>query len=128
MKSVSDIVLWIVALFYGHGALVHVLNIVGATGIYWRAAPWKWQVLDIVYLVLDVIVLATLPRALAVGIAAFYIAAVSQLVLYTVGRAWVLDVPEAFRPMTDQTAYLDSLVAFHFVTLGVVTLALRLRR
>ena len=45
-------VLWIVSAFYAYGALVHVLNIAGRSGFDWSRAPVKWQVLDVIYLVL----------------------------------------------------------------------------
>ena len=56
LLKLSKYILWIVALFYAYGALVHILNILGLTGFEWLKAPLKWQVLDVVYLVLDVVV------------------------------------------------------------------------
>jgi hypothetical protein len=120
-------VLVVVSVFYAYGAAVHVANMLGWTGFDWRHAPLKWQALDVVYLVLDVIVAAGLWRAARSAVVAFFVAAVSQIALYTVGRSWILDVPANFAPAPDQIGYLDGLVAFHFVTLFAVSGALWLR-
>ncbi len=110
------IVFWTIAAFYAYGALVHVLNMLSLTGFSWLEAPRKWQVLDVIYLALDLIVAIGLIRGARLSIAAFFCAALSQIALYTVFRAWVLDVPAAFRRSAEDIAYLDTLVTFHLVT------------
>ena len=127
-KLISKLILWIVAAFYLYGALVHVANIMGLTGFNWLDAPLKWQVLDVVYLVLDVIVVAGFVRQWQVGYVAFYVAAISQILLYTMLRDWIIDVPEAFARPPEEIAYLDTLVVFHLVTLVMVSVALWLRK
>ncbi len=109
--------LFAISAFYAYGALVHVLNILGFTGFDWLRAPFKWQVLDIVYLVLDLLVAAFLVTRSTVAVLSFYTAALSQIVLYTIGRNWVLDVPPEFVPTTDQIGYLDTLVMFHVLSI-----------
>ena len=118
-------VLWVVAAFYAYGAAVHVLNILGLTGFQWAEAPLKWQVLDIAYLAVDGVVVARLPAGARLGYWAFSGAATSQVVLYTVLRDWILDVPEAFARSPQDLAYLDALVVFHVVTLVLVMAAQR---
>ncbi len=118
-------ILWVVSGFYAYGAAVHVLNMASLTGFDWPTAPRRWQALDVVYLGLDVAVVAGLVRRRTYAVAAFYAAAVSQIVLYTALRGWVLDVPEAFAVSPAQRSYLDVLVGFHVVTLAGVTWALR---
>ena len=113
-----------VALFYAYGAAVHAMNIAGLAGFDWSTAPLKWQVLDVVYLILDLIVAVGFWRPGPVSATAFYIAAISQMALYTAGRTWILDVPDALRPPADQVAYLDQLVLFHIITLVTVTASL----
>ena len=117
-----NIILWLIAAFYAYGALVHVLNILDMTGFEWSRAPLKWQVLDIVYLVLDIIVVVGLPGRLWVGYGALIVAAGSQILLYTVFRDWIIDVPEQFARSPEEIAYLDWLVGFHIVTLVLVCL------
>ena len=117
-----------VAAFYAYGALVHVLNITGQSGFDWLRAPLKWQILDLAYLVLDIVVVLGILLEWRVGFIAFFVAALSQIFLYTVFRAWILDVPEEFKPSPEQVDYLDLLVGFHIVTVVVVGLVLRFRR
>ena len=128
MRLAARVVLWVVAAFYAYGALVHVMNMVGLSGFDWRVAPLKWQVLDMVYLVLDVVVVVGFVARWRVGYWAFFAAAASQIVLYTAFRAWIIEVPKAFARTPEQIAYLDLLVIFHLVTLGLVALAIRLLR
>ena len=117
---------WAIAALYAYGALVHVMNIVGLSGFAWLGAPLKWQVLDIVYLGLDVAIVACVFRRTAAAVPLLAIAALSQILLYTLGRPWVLDVPNEYRPAPSSVAYLDGLVIFHAATLAVlVTLLLR---
>ena len=116
-----------IALFYVYGALVHMMNILGLTGFQWSKAPLKWQLLDIVYLGLDLLVVVGFFAQWRLSYVAFYLAATSQIVLYTALRAWILDVPEEFAISPKQLAYLNGLVAFHVAALFLVTVALRLR-
>lgn len=127
MKLAASIIIWIVALFYAYGALVHVMNMLSLTGFDWRSAPLKWQVLDIVYLVIDVVVVVGLLSSWKAGYVAFYLAAFSQIVLYTIFRNWIVDVPPEFAVSDEQRSYLTGLVIFHSVTLVLVTAALKVR-
>lgn len=127
MKLAASIIIWIVALFYAYGALVHVMNMLSLTGFDWRSAPLKWQVLDVVYLIIDGVVVAGLLLSWKAGYVAFYLAALSQIALYTVLRSWIIDVPPEFTVSDEQRSYLTGLVVFHGVTLLLVTLALRVR-
>jgi hypothetical protein len=121
---ISTLIFWIIAAFYAYGALVHVMNMLGLSGFDWLSAPLKWQVLDVVYLVLDVIVALGLVLAWRLGLIAFFTAALSQIVLYTGLRSWIIDVPAEFQRSPEEIAYLDYLVGFHVVTIILVSLAL----
>jgi len=110
----------IIACFYAYGAAVHVMNMLSMTGFDWATSPFKWRVLDWVYLMLDVIVAVGLVLNWKIGFVSFFCAAISQIVLYTVFRTWVVDVPAAFQRSPDQLAYLDALVIFHCVTIVVM--------
>ena len=127
MKLAASIIIWIVALFYAYGSLVHVMNMLSLTGFDWRSAPVKWQVLDVVYLVIDVVVVAGLLLSWKAGYVAFYLAALSQIVLYTAFRSWIIDVPPDFAVSDQQRSYLTGLVVFHCVTLVLVTFALKIK-
>ena len=56
VKLAASIIIWIVAWFYAYGALVHVMNMLSTTGLEWRSAPVEWQALDVLYLIIDVVV------------------------------------------------------------------------
>ena len=124
----AQFIFWGVAGFYAYGALVHVLNMLSLTGFNWVEAPVKWQVLDVTYLVLDLVVVTGLIWALWVGVVAFFCAALSQIVLYTVFRNWILDVPPEFQRGAQDLAYLDNLVVFHIVSSIAMGAAIMLRR
>ena len=128
MPTVARLIFWIIAAFYAYGAFVHVLNMLSLTGFDWAEAPAKWQALDVAYLILDVTVVVGLLRGAWIGIWAFYVAALSQIALYTVFRDWVLDVPDAFRRSTEEIAYLDGLIIFHLVTCVAMSAAIWLMR
>ena len=127
MKLAASSIIWVVAACYLYGAAVHVLNMLGHSGFDWTAAPLKWQILDVTYLVLDVVVVVGLILGWKVGFGAFYLAAISQIVLYTLFRDWITDVPPEFAVTEQQRGYLTTLVIFHGATLALVTLALWLR-
>ena len=128
LKRIAAGILWCIALFYSYGALVHVLNILSLSGFDWLSAPRKWQILDVTYLVLDLVVTIGFFRQWRVAYFAFYLAAFSQIILYTIFRAWILDVPEAFAISSEQASYLTTLVLFHCLSLIVVTVALGVLR
>ena len=114
----------IIAAFYTYGAAVHVMNMLSLTGFDWASSPVKWQVLDWVYLLLDVIVAIGLVLNWTIGFVSFFCAAISQIVLYTVFRTWIVDVPAAFQRSSEELAYLDTLVIFHCVTIVVMIVCL----
>ena len=124
MRLTASIVIWAVAAFYLYGAAVHVLNMLSLSGFDWKSAPTKWQVLDVSYLMLDAFVVVGLVMSWKIGFVAFYMAALSQIVLYTVLRNWIVDVPAEFAVSDEQRGYLNGLVIFHCVTLIVFSLAL----
>ena len=116
--------LLLIAVAYAYGALVHVLNMLSVTGFEWSNAPLKWQVLDVAYLIIDVAAVIGLIGKRAFGIIAFLIGAVSQILLYTLFRAWIIDVPVEFAPTPEQVTYLTTLVWFHIATLGIFAILL----
>ncbi len=100
------------------------MNIAGLTGFDWMDAPVKWQLLDIIYLVLDVVVAAGFFLGWSIAKYAFYIAAISQIFLYTILRDWIIDVPADFAVSSEQVEYLDILIIFHITTIALVSFAL----
>ncbi|MEO0983813.1 MAG: hypothetical protein AAFX03_14305 [Pseudomonadota bacterium] len=116
-------ILFFLAFFYVYGAGVHAANMLSLTGFDWGAAPLKWQALDVVYLLLSIGVALGLLMGRRFGIVLLVVAAASQILLYTIGRAWITDVPPAFALSPSQESYLTTLVGFHIVALGLAGLA-----
>lgn len=120
MTLIHPMLKYIIVAAYFYGASVHVANMAGISGFDWLQAPWKWQALDIFYLALDVMVVVGLLSFQRFGLCCFAIAAISQIILYTGLRSWVVDVPAELAPSPDQLGYLTQLVIFHVVTLFAV--------
>ena len=127
-RVLSSVILALLALFYACGAVIHLANIFGLTTFDWLAAPRKWQVLDVVYLMLDLAVAAWLLFRPPLGVALLIVAAAGQVLLYTVLRDWILDVPEEFAPTKAERGHLDALVRFHLLSMVAAGAALWLRR
>lgn len=108
------------AAFYGYGAAVHIANMLSWTGFDWMLAPMKWQFLDGFYLVLDIAVVVGLLAGRVWAVPALVLAATSQILLYTVFRAWVLDVPADFAVAPTDVAYLNGLIVFHIACLAAL--------
>ncbi|MEM9537623.1 MAG: hypothetical protein AAGA40_18360 [Cyanobacteria bacterium P01_E01_bin.45] len=128
LQKLNTTVLVLVTVFYAYGALMHVLNMLGLAGFDWLAAPVKWQILDAVYLALDLLVCVGLSRRFRPSVYAFYGAALTQIGLYTVLRSWITDVPEAFALSSKQASDLNFLVAFHAICLLLVSASLAFGR
>ncbi len=127
MKLVTAIIIGFVALFYAYGGTIHVMNMLSLTGFDWATAPLKWQVLDVVYLILDALVVLGLVRGWKAGYGAFYLAALSQVILYTLLRDWIVDVSSEFAVSDEQRSHFTGLVVFHIFTLILVTASVRVR-
>ena len=120
---IPTLIFWFIALCYLNGAAVHTANILGYSGYDWIDAPLKWQVLDLFYLFLNLTVVIGLLMGWRAGLIAFFAAASTQAVFYTVFRDWILDVPGQFLNADPDTS-LNGLLAFHGVTVAFVLLAL----
>ena len=117
LKSLYDpwplrIFLWVIAAIYAMGATVHVKNMLGLSGQPWMEMPVSWRVFDIVFLVLNLIVLVGVLLRSPWGIIAFLTALALQLVLY-------IGMPGTFSTNEEERAALRGLVQFHLVTLAL---------
>ena len=75
------------AAFYGYGAAVHIANMLGWTGFDWILAPLKWQVLEGLYILLDIALVVGLLAERDWAVPALVVAELSQTLLDTVLRA-----------------------------------------
>ena len=124
--AASTIIL-ITASFYAYGGMVHVLNMLSLSGFNWHSAPIKWQALDVIYLILDVVVVVGLVQRWKVGYVAFYVAAISQIFLYTVFLDWIVDVPTEFAVTDGQLSYLSLVVTMLYLMIAFLIVSLKLR-
>lgn len=117
--------LWVlraISVFYLYGALVHVANLAG-----WRPMldgvdiPAHWVVADVVYLVLDLAVVLGVWLRKRLAVAAFVVAALSQVAIYTV-------FPDAWAIEPEHYAAIRTLVVFHVVSLVLYGAAVWLSR
>jgi hypothetical protein len=122
--GLSRAILVLVSVFYAYGAFIHVGNLSVGFASEIRPLPPKWLVLETVYTCLSVLVAGGLLLRARLAVAAFFVTALSQIVLYTSLRDWVTDLPEPFRPGPAQIEGYARLVSFHLLSLPLVALAL----
>ena len=82
-----------IVLFYG--ATVHLINILGLTGIPWQTTPILWQSLDIILLIFDLIIGIALWQGKVWGVWLFLIGILLlQIIPYTFFRNYFVLQPE----------------------------------
>lgn len=111
-KPLLKLYLRILALLYAFGACVHFGNLLGFGQVPFAEAPLSWQIGDIVYAVLDTAIVLGLWRRRLWGIICFFIAALSQLVLY-------ISFPDLFAFTDEHYSALQGMVVFHLICLGI---------
>lgn len=117
------IYLWLLAALFAFGAYVHLSNIFGFRGQKWGGWPLHWQIADIVFLVLDLTVIAGVVLRHGIGVLAFLAATVVQILLYAF-------VPHRFAETPAQAKALRSLIYLHFgllLAFGALLLVRHLR-
>ena len=125
-RGVARAILLFIALAYAAAGFVHGVSMVGLWGPPWGGAPLSWRVLDVILLSLDLAVFPWLVLRLPWAVGAFFLAATAQLLLYTLGREWLLTMPEPFTPAAAiQGKHLDAVALFHGLSIPFGAWALR---
>lgn len=106
------IYLRILAVIYTFAAIVHAGNILGFGEMPWAEAPLAWQLGDIFYLIVDTIAAIGLFMLRPWGVAAFLLAAFSEMLLFTL-------VPEWFVLRPEHETLLRSFVIYHLVAVCI---------
>jgi len=120
------LIFWLVALLFAYDAYGHIASIAGMHGYTWADAPVKWRLIDVFYLTLDIIAVVGLLLRWVVGVIAFFVSSVSQVLVFTVLRPWFIDVPENFAGLADGLGYLNLMVGLYVVAIVLILVALRM--
>ncbi len=105
------IFLRILAIIYAFAAVLHIGSVLGFGRTPFLDAPLSWQVSDIFYGIIDTIAAAGLWQQQFWGISAFFIAATSEILLFSL-------VPDWFVVEPSQLTMLRGFIAYHLVALG----------
>ncbi|MCG8376500.1 MAG: hypothetical protein MI702_08445 [Chlorobiales bacterium] len=106
------IYLRILATIYALAATMHIGSILGFGRIPFEEAPFSWQVTDYFYGVLDSIAAVGLFLLRPWGVAAFLVAAVSEILLFTFAADWLVVTPE-------QMFMLRGFIVYHLIAIGI---------
>jgi hypothetical protein len=88
------IYLRVLAAIYAFACARHVANMLGFGELPWAEAPLAWQISDVCYAILDAVAAVGLFLRKPWGIAAFLVAASSEIVLFTFAPGWFVLRPE----------------------------------
>jgi len=100
----------ILSVIYAVAAILHIGSILGFGRIPFADAPLSWQISDIAYGVIDTIAAIGLWQQKRWGVAAFFMAAISEILLFTL-------VPEWFVVEPNQLLMLRGFVVYHVVAI-----------
>ena len=109
---ILKIFLRILAVIYAFAAILHIGSILGLGRIPFADAPLSWQLSNIFYGVVDSIAAVGLFLMRPWGIAAFFLAAISEIFLFTL-------VPEWFVLEQQQLAMLRGFVIYHVIAIAI---------
>jgi hypothetical protein len=101
----------ILAIIYAFAAVMHIGSILGFGRTPFADAPLSWQLSDIAYGVIDTIAAIGLWQQKFFGIVAFFVAAISEILLFTLVPEWFVVEPE-------QLTMLRGFVAYHLVAIA----------
>jgi len=106
------IFLRILSIIYAFAAVLHIGSILGFGRTPFDEAPLSWQLSDIFYGVIDTIAAVGLYQQKFWGIAAFFVAAISEILLFSLVPDWFVVEPE-------QLTMLRGFIAYHVVALSI---------
>lgn len=100
------------SVIYAIAAILHIGSILGFGRTPFAEAPLSWQLSDIAYGIIDTIAAIGLWQQKSWGIAAFFVAAISEILLFTL-------VPEWFVVEAEQLTMLRGFVAYHLIAIAI---------
>ena len=109
------IFLRILSVIYAIAAVLHIGSILGFGRIPFADAPLSWQISDIAYGIIDTIAAIGLWQQKWWGIAAFFLAAVSEILLFTLVPEWFVLEPEQLTMLRGFVVYHVVAIAFYWL-------------
>jgi hypothetical protein len=109
------IFLRVLATIYAFAAILHLGSVMGLGRVPFEDAPLSWQVSDIFYGVLDTIAAIGLFKLRPWGIVAFFISAISEILLFTLVPEWFVVEPEQLTMLRGFVVYHIGAIAFYFI-------------
>jgi len=106
------IFLRILAAIYAFAAVLHIGSILGFGRMPFTEMPLSWQLSDIFYGIIDTIAAVGLWQAKSWGIAAFFVAAISEILLFTLVPHWFVVEP-------GQLTMLRGFVVYHVLAISI---------
>ena len=104
------IFLRVLAVIYAFAAILHIGSVLGLGRVPFAEAPLSWQLSDIFYGIVDTIAAIGLFRLQPWGVAAFLVAAISEILLFTLVPHWFVVEP-------DQLTMLRGFVVYHVIAI-----------
>ncbi|MAF83107.1 MAG: DUF6163 family protein [Gammaproteobacteria bacterium] len=105
------IFLRILAIIYAFAAVLHIGSILGFGRTPFLEAPLSWQLSDILYGIVDTIAAMGLWQQKSWGLYAFFIAAISEILLFSLVPDWFVIEPS-------QLIMLRGFILYHLVALA----------
>jgi hypothetical protein len=104
------IFLRVLAVIYAFAAILHIGSVLGLGRVPFAEAPLSWQLSDIFYGIVDTIAAIGLFRLRPWGVAAFLVAAISEILLFTLVPHWFVVEP-------GQLTMLRGFVVYHVIAI-----------
>ena len=104
------IFLRILAIIYAFAAVLHIGSILGLGRMPFADMPLAWQLSDIAYGIIDTVAAIGLWQQKRWGIAAFFLAAGSEILLFTLVPDWFTSDPTELR-------MLNGFIVYHLIAI-----------
>jgi hypothetical protein len=109
-QEIMKIFLRILSIIYAFAAALHIGSILGFGRMPFEEAPLSWQLSDFFYGIVDTIAAIGLFRQKSWGIAAFLVAAISEILLFSLVPHWFVIEPS-------QLTMLRGFIVYHVIAL-----------
>ncbi len=109
------IFLRVLAVIYAFAAILHIGSVLGLGRVPFEEAPLSWQLSDIFYGALDTVAAIGLSKLRSWGVAAFFVAAISEILLFTLVPEWFVVEPEHLTMLRGFVVYHVIAITIYFI-------------